>query len=217
MHNASGTTKKPCYHPNLPIPHGMGLTGYHHTPDALTGAPVAALPGSLSPPGSVRGSGTMFTRISAPRSHLTGALCAASSGLLFPSQPLAKIEHSTPRASCQATTCTISSVSGTGCLSKKFSVCSFTVLNRPYNKKPAPRRGREKRLGFICEAQFTLRDWGCQPRRRSGWWQCHRASGEWWRSRRKRHCCSKECRLYSTGCWHGQCTCRSSTACRPRH
>ncbi len=151
MHNASGTTKKPCYHPNLPIPHGMGLTGYHHTPDALTGAPVAALPGFLSPPGSVRGSGTMFTRISAPRSHLTGALCAASSGLLFPSQPLAENEHNTPRASCQATTCTISSVSGTGCLSKKFSLCSFTVLNRPYNKNPPP-EGGGKNVRFYWSA-----------------------------------------------------------------
>ena len=127
-----------------------GLTGYHHTPDALTGAPVAALPGSLSP-GSVRGSGTMFTRISAPRSHLTGALCAASSGLLFPSQPLAENEHNTPRASCQATTCTISSVSGTGCLSKKFSLCSFTVLNRPYNKNPPP-EGGGKNVRFYWSA-----------------------------------------------------------------
>ena len=137
MQNSIRDDERSCYHPNSPMPHDKGLTEYHHTPDAITGAPVAALPQN----GSVRGSGTMFTRISAPRSHLTGALCAASSGLLFPSQPLAENEHNTPRASCQATTCTISSVSGTGCLSKKFSLCSFTVLNRPYNKNPPPEGG----------------------------------------------------------------------------
>lgn len=102
MQNSIRDDERSCYHPNSPMPHDKGLTEYHHTPDAITGAPVAALPQN----GSVRGSGTMFIRPCAPRSHLAGALCAASDGLLFPSQPVTEYEHSTLIRTCQPSQCT---------------------------------------------------------------------------------------------------------------
>ena len=67
-------------HPRLAA---AGLMRYHHTPAAVTGAPVAD---SLA--ARPRDSGTMFTRLPRAPFPLSEAHCAVPSGLLFPSLSL---------------------------------------------------------------------------------------------------------------------------------
>ena len=76
MQNSIRDDERSCYHPNSPMPHDKGLTEYHQTPDAITGAPGVAFPptrlGSGIDGGRVAGA---FQRRGSLSGDLTGIAC----------------------------------------------------------------------------------------------------------------------------------------------